>query len=91
VTEDVSLFVIEPATEVPSFRTMVAGCEFEVAAVLLFPQALSSARMAGTAIRANDLNRISIPPDTSLARCSEEFKPGAGATDFCFGDHRFLL
>jgi hypothetical protein len=68
VTEEVSLFVIEPATEVPSFRTMVAGCAFEVAVVLLFPQALSSARMAGTAIRANDLNRISIPPDTSLAR-----------------------
>ena len=30
VTEEVSLFVMEPLTDVPSFRTMVAGCEVAV-------------------------------------------------------------
>jgi hypothetical protein len=56
---------------------MVAGCEAEVAGGLLFPQAASIARMAGTAMRANGLKRISVlteefssraqPPISALA------------------------
>jgi hypothetical protein len=60
VTEEVSLFVIEPATVVPSFRTMVAGCEVEVAVGLLLPQAPSIDRITGTAMRANGLKRMSV-------------------------------